>query len=270
MKIDKEILGYYNSGIEFDRLQKDVFQLERERTKEIISRYLPQSKKKILDIGGGAGFYSFWLKGLGHEVHLVDPVEINVKKATNSETQLKVPLDACLVGDARQLAYDDNSFDFILYMGPLYHLVEKEERLASIQEAKRILKKGGLIFCAGISRYASLLEGYYREFIKDPDFFQIIDQDIETGQHRNLTNKLEYFTTAYFHLPSELENEVMEAGFEVEKMLAIESFGWLLPDFEKKWNDAQYKTLMMESIRRVEDNRELMSMSAHFMAIARK
>ena len=270
MKIDKEILGYYNSGIEFDRLQKDVFQLERERTKEIITRYLPQSKKKILDIGGGAGFYSFWLKGLGHEVHLVDPVEINVNKANHSDKDLKVPLDSCKTGDARKLDYKDNSIDIILFMGPLYHLVEKEERIAALLEAKRVLKTGGLIFCAGISRYASMLEGYFHEFIKDPDFFQIVDQDIETGQHRNLTNKLEYFTTAYFHMPGELEAEVVEAGFEVEKMLAVDSFGWLLPDFEKKWNDAHYKTLLMESIRRVEDNRELMSMSAHFLAVGRK
>ncbi len=66
MKINTEILKYYASGVEKSGLSKGVFILERIGTQELISRLLPSPKCKIIDVGAGAGFYSFWLKGLGH------------------------------------------------------------------------------------------------------------------------------------------------------------------------------------------------------------
>ena len=38
-------------------------------------------------------------------------------------------------------------------MGPLYHLVVKEDREKAVQEAYKRLKKGGVIFSALVSRY---------------------------------------------------------------------------------------------------------------------
>ncbi|MEK5163893.1 hypothetical protein NYE69_16335 [Paenibacillus sp. FSL R5-0527] len=74
----KEILSYYNEGAEMGRLQRGIGKLEWERTRELISRFLPAQKSVIYDIGGGIGVYSSWLSGLGHEVHLFDlaPQEI--------------------------------------------------------------------------------------------------------------------------------------------------------------------------------------------------
>jgi len=126
------------------------------------------------------------------------------------------------------------------------------------------------MLAVGITRYASLFDGFFRNLIKDPDFFQIVEADITTGQHRNFTNKLAYFTTAYFHFPDDLNQEIEEAGFETRDMIAIESFGWLIPDFVKKWAMEEYQPLLLESIRRVEKNRDLMSMSAHFLVEAKK
>jgi hypothetical protein len=133
-----------------------------------------------------------------------------------------------------------------------------------------VLKKDGLLLSVGITRYASLLDGFFRNLIKDPDFFQIVEEDISTGQHRNFTNKLAYFTTAYFHSPDELKKEVSGSGFKVIETIAVESFGWLIPDFIKKWAEKDYRPLLLESIRRVETNEELLNISAHFMVIGQK
>jgi len=270
MEIDKEILSYYNTGIEKDRLYTDIFQLEKERTEEIILRYIPDHKIKILDIGGGTGHYSFWLKEHAHEVHLVDPVRFNIDEAKKIASEKKNVPESILLAEARELPFEDNSFDLILLMGPLYHLTKKEDRLEALRESLRVLKKGGRMLAAGISRYASLFDGFFRNLIKDPDFFQIVEEDISTGQHRNFTNKLAYFTTAYFHFPEELKGEIFDAGFSVGDMIAIESFGWLIPDFVKKWAEKDYQPLLLESIRRVEKNEDLMSLSAHFMIEALK
>jgi ubiquinone/menaquinone biosynthesis C-methylase UbiE len=270
MEIDKEILSYYNTGVEKDRLYTDIFQLEKERTEEIIQRFLPESKIKILDVGGGTGHYSFWLKEQAHEVHLVDPVRFNIDEARNIARERKNVPESIILAEARDLPFEDNTFDLILLMGPLYHLTRKEERNEALKESLRVLKKGGRMLAVGISRYASLFDGFFRNLIKDPDFFQIVESDISTGQHRNFTNKLAYFTTAYFHFPEELNMEIREAGFLTKEMIAIESFGWLIPDFVKKWAMEDYQPLLLESIRRVEKNMDLMSLSAHFMVEAIK
>jgi ubiquinone/menaquinone biosynthesis C-methylase UbiE len=270
MEIDKEIQAYYNTGIEKDRLNTDVFQLERERTEEILLRFIPKNRSKILDVGGGTGHYAFWLKEKGHEVHLVDPVRFNIDAAKAEAKKRKLVPDSIQLAEARDLPWEDNRFDVVLLMGPLYHLTKKKDREEALKEASRVTKNGGLVMAVGISRYASLMDGFFRNMIKDPDFFQIVDQDIATGQHRNFTDKLAYFTTAYFHHPEALQKEIREAGLHIESTIAIESFGWLIPDFIKKWAEKDYKPLLLESIRRVETQDDLLSISAHFMVVARK
>jgi 2-polyprenyl-3-methyl-5-hydroxy-6-metoxy-1,4-benzoquinol methylase len=66
------IKEFYAHEGEADRLEQEAFQLEGIRTKEIIERYLHKDHLNILDIGGGAGYYSFWHQGKGHQVTLID------------------------------------------------------------------------------------------------------------------------------------------------------------------------------------------------------
>ena len=160
-----DILKYYSFEIEKNRLEHELFQLEGIRTKEIIGRYIQNKKLKIIDIGGGAGFYSFWLKEQGHNVSLIDlsPVNIELAKAYSDNKQIK--LDRIEIGDAIKLNSNDKEFDIALLMGPLYHLINKEDRLKALSEVQRILKPGGIVICAFISRYASLFDTFDRDLI---------------------------------------------------------------------------------------------------------
>ncbi|MEV0698474.1 class I SAM-dependent methyltransferase [Saccharopolyspora sp. NPDC050389] len=38
------------------------------------------------------------------------------------------------VGDARDLPFDDDGADAVLLLGPLYHLVEREDRVLALRE----------------------------------------------------------------------------------------------------------------------------------------
>jgi SAM-dependent methyltransferase len=49
--------------------------------------------------------------------------------------------------------------DVVLLFGPLYHLTQRVDRLTALQEARRVLRSGGLLLAAGISRFASALDG---------------------------------------------------------------------------------------------------------------
>jgi len=267
-KILSEISNYYSSGVEEKRLFQGEFQLERVRTQELILRFLNQRKSKILDVGGGAGFYSFWLKKLGHQVSLVDPVERNLELVRTQEKKSK--LDSIVLAEACNLPFENNTFDVVLMLGPLYHLPCKKERLMALQEAKRILKKNGKVITVGITRYASMFEGYFHGALKDKSFISMMNQDIKNGQHRNKSGRFDYFTTSYFHCPKELQEEVNEAGFKFSELLAIESFGWLISDFKHVWNNASKRKLLLNTIRKTESDTSLMALSAHIMAVGVK
>ena len=82
-----------------------------------------------------------------------------------------------------------------------------------------MLKRGGRLFAAAISRWASALDGLARDLLPDPRFARIVERDLRDGQHRNPTERLDYFTTAYFHRPEELAAEVEGAGLKMDGVL---------------------------------------------------
>jgi ubiquinone/menaquinone biosynthesis C-methylase UbiE len=270
-ELPAEIRAYYEAGEEQRRLEIGPFKLERARTEEILLRHLPPPPAEVLDVGGGAGAYAMWLAGAGYVVRLVDPVPLHVDQARrDSETHQGGRLAETLLGDARQLPHTDGSQDVVLLLGPLYHLTDHGDRLTALREARRVLRPGGWLFAAGISRFASLFAGLFEGHLHDPAFASIVEQDLKDGQHRNPTGGLEYFTTAFFHRPEELRTEVMEAGFALDAVLGIEGPGWLLSDFDAQWADAGTRELILASARAVEAEPTLLGVSPHLIAVARR
>jgi len=267
----ERILRYYTDADEAARLRTSWFQLEHERTRELIQRHLPPPPARIIDVGGGAGAYACWLASLGYEVHLVDAVPKHIEQArAASSQQSDHPLASAELGDARQLRNADNSVDAVLLLGPLYHLVEKEDRIACLREARRVLRPGGLLWGAGISRFGSLLDSLSSGFFGHPEFAPMLERDLEDGQHRNPTTNSIYFTDAFFHKPGELSREFLAAGFQVLEIAAIEGPGWLARDFDRLWNDPVQRERLLTIIRKVEREPSILGASSHIMAIGRK
>jgi 2-polyprenyl-3-methyl-5-hydroxy-6-metoxy-1,4-benzoquinol methylase len=233
-------------------------------------RFLSPNPSSILDIGGGTGIYSFWLKSLGHSVHLIDAAESNIQAATAEEINSGIKLDLLQIADAPQLPFPDEHFDLVLSMGPLYHLQERNDRIQSLKEAKGVLKKNGHLIVATISRFASVLDGSNRNLVSDPDFVSIMQNDIINGKHQNHTSKLDYFTTSYFYHPDEIKSECEEVGLKFISTLQVESFGWMIPEFEKKWSDKNFRELLLNTIQKVESEKNLIGMSAHLLTVCSK
>jgi SAM-dependent methyltransferase len=59
----------------------------------------------------------------------------------------------------RPLTAAAGTIDAVLELGPLYHLVERGERLAALREARRVLRPGGVVAAAIISRFGSTADG---------------------------------------------------------------------------------------------------------------
>jgi ubiquinone/menaquinone biosynthesis C-methylase UbiE len=265
------ILLHYNETDEASRLGQGWFQLEQARTQEVILRHLPPAPATIIDAGGGAGAYACWLASRGYEVHLIDPVPKHVDQArAASKQQPAHPLASAEVGDARHLPQGEASADAVLLLGPLYHLVERPDRIACLREAQRVLRPGRLVWGAAISRFASLFDSLSSGFFDDPKFAPILARDLEDGQHRNPTSNLLYFTDAFFHRPGELSRDFLAAGFKVVELVAIEGPGWLARDFDRLWNDPAQRERLLAAVRRVEREPSVLGASSHIMAIGRK
>lgn len=266
-----EVLAHYERGLEAERLSKRTNPIELVRTQELLSRYLPPPPAVIFDVGGGSGIYACWLAQLGYKVHLIDAVPLHVEQARSASlVQPDYPLASAEIGDARQLNQANNSVDAVLLFGPLYHLIERSDRLVALREAHRVLKNGGLVFAVACSRFASLLDGLFRGWLDDPEFVEIAHRDLLEGQHRNPCNHPAYFTTAFFHHPDELKAEVEEAGLSCEKLLAIEGPGKLLQNFEEHWSEQSRRQRLLQAIRWIETEPSTLGVSAHIMAIAKK
>ncbi len=110
-----------------------------------IEKYASHMEKKILDCGCGgpqppvAMFYEH-----GFETHGIDIDPENLKKAENFAKQQGMNLKLVL-GDMRDLPYEDESFSFVYTYFTIFHLSKKDIKKA-LSEMHRILKKDGLCF----------------------------------------------------------------------------------------------------------------------------
>ena len=268
--IDPAITGHYETGYERARLFRGGRPaLEFVRSLELLGRLLPEPPAALLDVGGGPGTYAAPLAKAGYRVHLVDPVPLHVAQARETAGSDPAVAFTAMLGDARDLPADDRSQDAVLLFGPLYHLTETAGRRQALAEARRVLRPGGRLLAAAISRFASLLDGLYDGWLGDPALAAMVHRDLADGQHRNQdpVGQPEFFTTAYFHTPDGLAAELRDSGFDEPVVYGVEGPGWPL---EQEWADPRRREQILFAARATETEPSLISFSLHFIAAGTK
>jgi ubiquinone/menaquinone biosynthesis C-methylase UbiE len=262
-KLDPALEKYYSEGNEQKRLSSH--NLEKDRTLRILRKFLPSTPATILDIGGAAGIYAFPLAEMGYKVHLIDPIALHIQQAKETATNNKLKLASYSVGDARQLDQKNNSIDVVLLFGPLYHLIKKEDRHKALQEAYRVLKPGGILFAAGITRFASFMDAMHKKVVAQKS--QVIEQEFKTGIHEKI---LEGFSFAYLHHPYELKEEIEKNRFENVTVRAIEGPVWDKRSIEALAQDEEEWEKVLMFLEQIETEETILRASAHIMAVAKK
>jgi SAM-dependent methyltransferase len=256
---DEDITAYYGRGEEQHRLS-GWGRLEFVRTQELLERFLPPPPAVVLDVGGGPGAYAAWLGGLGYRVQLLDPIALHVEQARAAGVSASL-------GDARSLPFDDGSADAVLLLGPLYHLPEDDDRRRALAQARRVLRPGGVLAAAAISRFAGTIDGLVKGHFASPRFELFTERVLEDGRHRNPEHVQGWFTTAYFHLPDEFAEEVRAAGFELRGVYAIEGIGQWLRDLDGWLDDPDRRAALLRGIGRVETEPSMLGASPHLLAV---
>jgi len=264
---DDAILRHYETMEEENRISSGYGQLELFRVREILGRYLPPPPASILDIGGATGVHARWLAEIGYQVRIVDISPRHVAKANADLGSLGVIAE---IGDARSLSAPDNGCDAVLLFGPLYHLTERSDRLQALSEARRVVRSGGVVAAAAVSRFASLFDGLARGYLFEPDFVPIVERDLAEGQHRNPDDRPHWFTTAFVHHPDELRQEVIEAGLDVSDLIGVEGLARWLGHLAVRWDDEADRDRILWAARMIEKEPTLLGLSPHLLLLASK
>jgi SAM-dependent methyltransferase len=260
---DDQMRAYYEQGKEQDRLAGAKGILELERTKEILRRRMPPAPTAIADIGGGPGRYSLWLAEEGYTVHHRDVMDLHVE-------QLRAAAGRSIqsaVGDARSIDLPDSSVDAVLLLGPLYHLRDREDRIQALREAGRIVREGGPVFVAAISRWAARLDGVLQERLYEtsPGFLSLLAELERTG---NLPPAVPGGFVGYTHRPGDLANEVSEAGLRLDDLVGVEGQPLAGTDMERRVDDPTAWEVLLDAARAIERVPELLGLSPHLIATA--
>lgn len=255
---------YYEGYDEESRLVKDnAHKIEFITTINFLGKCI-KNKSKILEVGAGTGRYSFYYAEKGHAVTALDIVSNNVEimkqKLESSNSKLNIDIQQ---GDARDLSkYEDNSFDTVLCLGPLYHLTTEEERLQCIKECLRVLKKDGMLAIAYINRFAEYVVHIGRDKINinDIGFKNIYTKGLEYQDDRDCF----YYST--YH-----EIEDLMRKFDVEKINHVGTDGivHMMRDNINRLSKEEFDKWLEYHLYTAEDN-SIIGYSLHGLYICKK
>jgi ubiquinone/menaquinone biosynthesis C-methylase UbiE len=267
--ISKELEDFYNKASEETRLEKGMGIFEFERIKELIEKHISKPNSTIIDIGGGTGKYSEWLAEKGHSVHLVEPVLKHIKLAEKRAQKLKNPFSV-VIGEAKKLPYQDNTADLVILHGPLYHLQKREDRVAAIVEAKRVLKKDGIILGFAINATASTVVGLMNGMIHANSFFEMCKKELTTGIHDVPKDFPFLLADAFYHKPQDLKAEFLEQNLNFINLFAVEGMIWLDNEYFANMIDKK-KSKTLKALQNLTQNDEyLLPFSPHMMIAVKK
>jgi hypothetical protein len=158
----------------------------------------------------------------------------------------------------------------VLLLGPLYHLLERADRITALTQARSALRPNGMLAAAAINRYAALFENTANTLLTKEPVHAAIAGILTTGR----LEKPRGFTTSFFHQPAELAAEVAAAGFDDPVIYSVEGPAWgLLKAVECHTGESIIDSPMFQAAlaaaRMAEPHPELMHAGSHLLAIAR-
>jgi ubiquinone/menaquinone biosynthesis C-methylase UbiE len=137
---------FYEAYGEETRLSRDnMHRVEFITAVHVLDPEIPK-ESRILDVAAGVGKYALYYASKGHQVWAQDIVVAHVDRMRHIVQETGVANVDVAREDARDLSrFQDDFFDVVLCMGPIYHMADQQERIDCLRENLRVLKPGGLL-----------------------------------------------------------------------------------------------------------------------------
>lgn len=256
---EENLIKYYNKFNEDKRLNSRHGYIEYITSLKYIHEYLNKmDNPKILDIGAGTGKYSITLADEGYDVTALELVKHNLKVIEKNSNKVKTYL-----GNAIKLdMFEDNTFDLVLLFGPMYHLVTKEEQLKALNEAKRVLKKDGILLVAYImNEYAVIVHGFRDNYILENIKENVIDDNFHCTPKE---------TDLYKYMRLEDINELNElSGLKRIKIITPDGPSNYIRNILNKMDDETFNNYIKYHLS-VCERQDLIGAAAHTLDILKK
>ncbi|HEY2353544.1 MAG TPA: class I SAM-dependent methyltransferase [Gaiellaceae bacterium] len=97
---------------------------------------------EMLEIGPGPGAATRWLR---HRVDRLVALELDEESGTRLAGELAGTNVTVEIGDSTSIPFPDESFDSVACFTMLHHVPTQQEQFATLREAFRVLRRGGVL-----------------------------------------------------------------------------------------------------------------------------
>lgn len=260
----KTIQDYYNANVE-NEWNRIAGRPEFLLTCRMLDRYIKPGDV-ILDIGGGPGRYSLYLAQKGCDVTLLDLSPENTKFAAERAIERGLTIKT-ISGDAREadkLAL--GQYDHVLLMGPMYHLLEEQDRITAINASLCLLKPSGIIFISFLNMFSGII--YYMKHLPnisdDPGCDEYVKKVVAGKSFGS-----DAFTKAFF---MDLRDVLpFMAQFPLEKLHYFGQEGVTAPcEINIMSQDNEAINMWLDLSESLWEREEFLNYSEHLMYVGRK
>ncbi|MDU3305729.1 MAG: class I SAM-dependent methyltransferase [Lachnospiraceae bacterium] len=261
-----DIIKSYMEIDEEHRLQSTLARrVEFLTTIETLTPFL-QKKPNILDVGCGTGIYSIYLARQGAKVTAVDLVPMHIQRLKELASQNCLSIST-YEGNATDLSkFRDNSFDMVLCLGPLYHLIDESEQNKCISECIRVTKPNGILAFAYISPYSvfpCVLRGDLSR-ASSKLMESIVDKKMVSSEDAYC-----FWTDNYFFTPEDIAARLKSFHLELEDHVATDGQSIAFQSVVNEMDETQFQ-IWLDYHRKTCRVPSLLGSSNHGLVIARK
>jgi 2-polyprenyl-3-methyl-5-hydroxy-6-metoxy-1,4-benzoquinol methylase len=260
------VIDYYENYREENRLTtNNTRKIEYITTIKTFEACLPKTGK-ILDCASGPGIYSFYFAERGYEVTALDITPRHIE-FINNELKNKPYSIHTGVNDATDLSrFDNNTFDVVLCMGPIYHITDEKQRQKCLDECNRILKPGGLLAVTYINRLCIFphVATRNKKFLS----IDLAQRLLSTGTIYHDDPDC-FWTDTYYAMPEELENLLSNMNLDIVDHLASDGISLFLGEQVDSMDEEEFK-VWCDYHYMVCREKNILGMSNHGLIIGKK
>lgn len=212
----KRVLQYYSDGAEVSRAeQAGAYGLEFHYTKKLLDP-LVKEDSEIIELGCGGGYYGLHYAERCKSYLGIDYSPVNIAAFQSKIDDMNYKNLYAQVGDATGLReIQEDSFDLVLCLGPMYHL-NREGRKKCIGECRRICRPGGIIAFAFINKTGAMAK-FGASFGWDKVLTPEIDHYVLDMGTDDVNTDVFFYT-----MPEELEEDTKNGGLETITMAGLD------------------------------------------------